>query len=223
MGPGIPHSRAFGEWFPCRLSHCHPAKALGRIAGMNPSLRRIISLAGILALAGCSTIEDHTQPQTGGSKPAPSPFDVPLGNHSFKVTTTSAPAQRAFDRGLTLAYAFSHEFVEEFGPMLDGYMIFPSEALMRFGKWREILAEPAPRPGLPLSMALWHFTRGVALTGLNRLEDARREQADLSTASALLPAGNSFGNNPASNLVVIASHVLAGELAARAPFCQPGD
>jgi tetratricopeptide (TPR) repeat protein len=38
-----------------------------------------------------------------------------LGDHSFRITTTSAQAQAAFDRGLTLAYGFSHEAaIEEF-------------------------------------------------------------------------------------------------------------
>jgi hypothetical protein len=36
-----------------------------------------------------------------------------LGNHHFKITTRSAAAQRAFDRGLTLAYAFSHHRAEQ--------------------------------------------------------------------------------------------------------------
>jgi hypothetical protein len=36
-----------------------------------------------------------------------------LGNHHFRVTTRSATAQRAFDRGLTLAYAFSHSRAEK--------------------------------------------------------------------------------------------------------------
>jgi len=36
-----------------------------------------------------------------------------LGNHHFKVTTTSAKAQRSFDRGLTLAYSFGYYAAEQ--------------------------------------------------------------------------------------------------------------
>src|SRR5260370_36195598 len=36
-----------------------------------------------------------------------------LGHHSFKVTTALARAQRAWDRGLTLAYGFSHYAAEQ--------------------------------------------------------------------------------------------------------------
>lgn len=35
-----------------------------------------------------------------------------LGTHSFRITTSSPEAQAAFDRGLTLAYGFSHGTAE---------------------------------------------------------------------------------------------------------------
>src|SRR6185369_7254579 len=36
-----------------------------------------------------------------------------LGKHTFKITTASREAQNAFDRGLTLAYGFSHYAAED--------------------------------------------------------------------------------------------------------------
>jgi hypothetical protein len=36
-----------------------------------------------------------------------------LGNYHFKVTTTSTQAQRAFDRGITLAYSFGYYAAEQ--------------------------------------------------------------------------------------------------------------
>jgi hypothetical protein len=107
-------------------------------------------------------------------------------------------------------------FLKDYGPVADGYMIFVSEALMRFGRWEDLLEEPAPRPDLPLSGALWHYTRAVALNALDRSEDARREQTAFEQAAAKVPAGYTFGNNAASNLLAIATRQLAGEIAARA-------
>lgn len=47
-------------------------------------------------------------PQPPAGRPA-------LGDHSYKVTTSSPEAQAAFDRGLTLAFGFSHEAaIEQF-------------------------------------------------------------------------------------------------------------
>src|SRR5260221_2754334 len=54
-----------------------------------------------------------------------------LGDHSYKVTTFSAEAQAAFDRGLILAYGFSHEAaMEEFRKAAD---IDPSCAMAFWG------------------------------------------------------------------------------------------
>ncbi len=108
------------------------------------------------------------------------------------------------------------DFLRDFAPVADGFMIFVSEALMRFGRWEEILAEPPPRPGLPLSLALWHFTRAVALTAIDRPEEARRERVAFQTASAVVPKGWTFGNNSAAALLDIAADVLDGEMAAKA-------
>ena len=108
------------------------------------------------------------------------------------------------------------DFLKDYAPIADGFMIFVSEALMRFGRWDDILAEPKPRDGLTLSLALWHFTRAVALTGLNRMDDARAEQTAFVGAAAALPKDYTFGNNSASNLLTIAAHVLDGEMQAKA-------
>ncbi len=87
---------------------------------------------------------------------------------------------------------------------------------MRFGRWNEILLEPAPKPSLPLSIALWHFTRAVALNAMDRVGEAREERAAFRMASAKVPSDYVFGNNTASNLLAIAAHELDGEIAARA-------
>ena len=38
---------------------------------------------------------------------------IPLGSHTYPIATRSPEAQRAFDRGLTLAYGFAHEAAEK--------------------------------------------------------------------------------------------------------------
>jgi tetratricopeptide (TPR) repeat protein len=107
------------------------------------------------------------------------------------------------------------EFVRDYAAVVDGFMVFVPKVLMRFGRWEEILAEPAPLPQLPLAQALWRFTRAVALTALDRPEDATREREAFRRAAKAVPADATFGNNPASALLAIATHVLDGEMAAR--------
>jgi tetratricopeptide (TPR) repeat protein len=108
------------------------------------------------------------------------------------------------------------DFLKDYTGIADGFMIFVSEALMRFGKWEEILAEPKPAANLPLSIALWHFTRAVAFTALDRSDDALKEKAEFEKATAAVPAGYTYGNNTAANLLAIAGHVLDGEMQAKA-------
>ena len=47
-------------------------------------------------------------------------------------------------------------------PFADGFMAMPLEVLMRFGRWDEILAEPAFPDFVPISGALQHYARAVA-------------------------------------------------------------
>jgi tetratricopeptide (TPR) repeat protein len=107
------------------------------------------------------------------------------------------------------------EFLEQFAPIADGFLAFPAEVLMRFGKWEEILKEPFPKEGFPIARALWHFTRGVALTALGRLKEAEGHRLDLSWAHGNLPKEATFGNNPAWRLTEIALVVLEGEILAK--------
>ncbi|MBI3118550.1 MAG: hypothetical protein HYZ00_07680 [Candidatus Hydrogenedentes bacterium] len=107
------------------------------------------------------------------------------------------------------------ELLTEFAPVADGYMIFVSEVLMRFGQWEALLAEPAPAEGLPLSRALWHFTRGAAFTALDKLDEAEAERTAFREAAAKVPEEWRFGNSPASNVLAVAAGVLDGEIAAK--------
>lgn len=106
-------------------------------------------------------------------------------------------------------------FLDDYGPIADGFLVFVHEVQMRFGLWNELLDEPAPRRGLPLSTALWRFTRAVALTALDRRDDAQKERARFLAAARKVPRDAFFGNNPAADILTIARHMLDGEMAAR--------
>lgn len=107
------------------------------------------------------------------------------------------------------------DFLSQYAPIADGYMIFPSEALMRFGKWEEVLAEPEPRADLLLAHALWRYTRTVSLIALGRREEAESEKSAFHAASARVPKDAVFGNNSAHDLLAIATHMINGEMAAK--------
>ena len=107
------------------------------------------------------------------------------------------------------------DFLKRYGPEADGLMIFTSEVLMRFGRWDEVLAEPEPSANLPLARALWHYTRTIAFIALDRPAESLKEQAAFHAAVARVPKAATFGNNPAHDLLAIATHMIHGEMAAK--------
>ena len=49
--------------------------------------------------------------------------------------------------------------------------------LVEFGRWDEILALPEPAFEAPITSAMWHFARTLALAGKGRSDEARAERA----------------------------------------------
>jgi tetratricopeptide (TPR) repeat protein len=114
-----------------------------------------------------------------------------------------------------LASKLSVEAVVAFPP---GEELVPTPyfALVRFGKWDEMLAEPAPDPKLRYTTAAWHYARGMALANREKLDDARAEHAKLVAIAAEPPLQTLiFLAGPAVNVLNVASHVLAAEIAHR--------
>ena len=76
--------------------------------------RWIVFSALLLALAGCAAQgQDTVQSQTHGTHGPSSADGRPvlydsLGSYSYRITTASPDAQRWFDQGLRLVYAFNH-------------------------------------------------------------------------------------------------------------------
>ncbi|MFN0152399.1 MAG: tetratricopeptide repeat protein [bacterium] len=104
------------------------------------------------------------------------------------------------------------DFIEAFAFFADGYTTIALEALMRFGRWEEILAEPQPPAYLPIATAHRRFARAIALGALGRLDEARAEQIAFAAASAHVTDAMIVGNNSAKHVLAIADHMLAGEI-----------
>jgi tetratricopeptide (TPR) repeat protein len=98
--------------------------------------------------------------------------------------------------------------LEEFTPTL----LF---ALVRFGKWDELLTMPAPPPELRYTTAVWRYTLGVAMAATGRFDGAAQEHRRLAALLKTLPEAQMIGFIKVADLVRIAERVLAGEIAAR--------
>ena len=78
-------------------------------------------------------------------------------------------------------------------PFADGFMAMPLEVLMRFGRWDEILAEPAFPDFVPISRSLQHYARAVAHAAKGDVPAAIAEQAAFLEARARVPQAAFFG------------------------------
>ena len=55
------------------------------------------------------------------------------------------------------------------------FRVVPYWALARFGKWNEILQEPAPSSANAFVKGAWHYARGLAFAATRQLQQAERE------------------------------------------------
>ncbi|MEW6269476.1 MAG: hypothetical protein AB1689_09295, partial [Thermodesulfobacteriota bacterium] len=93
--------------------------------------------------------------------------------------------------------------------------VAPLFVLARFGRWDDVLAEPAPPSDLPFATGSWHFVRGLAFTRKGELEQADAELAALGkTMDATPPERSVQIVNKAKDILAVESEVLAGEIAA---------
>ncbi len=100
-------------------------------------------------------------------------------------------------------------------PSLELYATAYLGTLARFGKWSEILAQPAPAQGLRYVRGAWHYARGLALAGTGRFAEAVAESDSVASAEMALPAGFVLGFHSGKALLAIAHHTLLGEIALR--------
>lgn len=91
-----------------------------------------------------------------------------------------------------------------------------------FGKWEEILQEPAPSEEQPYLQGMWRYARGRAFAATGEVEKALAELEKLRTA-----AGDSAITdllvvvNPAPRILELAAHILRGQIAAARGELEP--
>ena len=105
---------------------------------------------------------------------------------------------------------------------MDGFMAMPLEVMMRFGRWEEILEEPAFPDFVPVSGALQHYARAVAFAAKDDVAAARREQAAFLEARTRVPKDASFGNNTGSDVLDVAEFFMKGEILFRSGETEEG-
>ena len=101
-------------------------------------------------------------------------------------------------------------------PDMETAPVAPVVSLVRFGRWDEVLAQPAPPREWLYTTGVWHYARGLAFSARGQAGEARRELAELeSVVQATPPERTVAFFFRAKNMLQLAANVLAGEIAAR--------
>ncbi|MFI5401560.1 MAG: tetratricopeptide repeat protein, partial [Planctomycetota bacterium] len=136
-------------------------------------------------------------------------------NHQFLswVCMNDGRSEKAVREARTMIAGVPAEFIEKMPAAIDGYLPIAFEAMVRYGRWDEILKEPAPPPTLPILAAFWRLTRALAYAAKGQVDDAVREQAAFREAVAKIPPDAKMAINKAKDVMALADHVLEGEIA----------
>lgn len=145
----------------------------------------------------------------------------PMGYYPHNIhfrwfaATADGQGAKAIESAKKVASKIDDKALKEV-PITAGFRVTPYYALTRFGKWDEMLKEPAPpADGHAFLTGVWHYSRGLAFLGKNQVPAAEQELAKL---QALMKhpslAGALFSPNVSGDILAIAPEVLAGEIAA---------
>ncbi len=130
--------------------------------------------------------------------------------------SASGRSRQALESARKLAGQVPHEALATV-PILQGFLVVPYWAMVRFGQWDTILADDGPHHATAFTTGVWHYARAMAFIAKDRLADAEQELAKLNEklADASLKGSTTFSINTGVAILRIAPEVVAGEIAAK--------
>ncbi|KAM0669006.1 hypothetical protein ACQRIU_002568 [Beauveria bassiana] len=101
---------------------------------------------------------------------------------------------------------------------LEAFLAMRVHALIRFGRWDDVLALQLPRdPDLYcVGTALTYYAKGVAHAAMGNVEQAREQQALFEKARANVKESRTLFNNQCTEILKVGAALLSGEVEYRA-------
>lgn len=127
----------------------------------------------------------------------------------------------AIDTATQLADSITEDLLRVESPpladWLEGFIATRVHALIRFGRWEDIIALelPTDRALYCTTVAMTHYAKGVAYAATGRLEEARKEQINFQEAVKLVPSSRTIFNNTCLDILSVGEAMLDGEIAYR--------
>jgi tetratricopeptide (TPR) repeat protein len=99
-------------------------------------------------------------------------------------------------------------------PFFESFL--PTSALIaaRFGRWEDVLQTPEPAASTPITHALWHWARGMALVGTGKTAEAEAALKTYLGRAQALPPETGYGQNKARDVLKIGEYFLNARIAA---------
>ena len=102
-------------------------------------------------------------------------------------------------------------------PDMETAPVAPIVVLVRFGRWDEVLAYPAPPREWPYTSGVWHYARGIAFNAKGQADTAAGELRALDAILQSAPPDRTVAFFfRAKNMLQLAANLLGGEIAAKA-------
>lgn len=146
--------------------------------------------------------------------------------HNYHFLVYAAMFEGRADEAIATAREMVRELpmatVREHADMLEAFLAVPYHALVRFGRWDDILREPEPAEWQSVTRAMRHYARGIAFAVTGDHAAAARERAQFAEAVQAVPEKRHVGNNPARVVLGVGEALLDGEIAFRAGQREDG-
>ncbi len=153
----------------------------------------------------------------------PGYYPMYLGhNHGFLAYSASMLGRS--EESLRAARAATAAIPPEMLEMMPGMDFFASEPLLvmvRFGKWKELLAEPRPEAKYPTLTGLWLHARGMALASTGKTREAAATMRELRALATRLPPDLMAGQTPAAAMCRLGADAIEARIAERARKWKP--
>jgi tetratricopeptide (TPR) repeat protein len=98
-------------------------------------------------------------------------------------------------------------------PGMDFFVSEPLAAMVRFGRWDELLVEPKPDSKYQVMLALWHHAHGMALAATGKTEEAKADLTAIRDIAGVIPEHMLAGLNSGRTVLELAGKVLEARIA----------
>jgi tetratricopeptide (TPR) repeat protein len=126
------------------------------------------------------------------------PYVMGYAEHNVTFLVYAAGMDGEYDTAIKAAKeaeAETHPLLAQI-PYVEGFGVYLIEVPVRFAKWDDVLALPAPDAKYQGLTLFWHYARGCAFAAKGQLDKADEERAALEQTFKQISPGPTFGMLP---------------------------